>query len=99
VDGGDGDDRHEQTHKQTSLLSGMARLMEKQKAEEEQRKRKLEMIGDTDDDNGDNTDTKGKKRRKKKSKFDADHQNYSNWAPPVGQTGDGKTPLNEKYGY
>jgi len=42
---------------------------------------------------------KNKKKKKKKITFDQDHQNYDNWEPPEGQTGDGRTYLNEKFGY
>jgi len=44
------------------------------------------------------TDLNQEKKRKK-VKFDEDSTNYSNWAPPPGQTGDGRTHLNEKFGY
>ncbi|XP_063978871.1 kanadaptin [Diachasmimorpha longicaudata] len=30
---------------------------------------------------------------------DLDSEDYSMWVPPVGQSGDGKTSLNDKYGY
>jgi len=40
-----------------------------------------------------------KKKKKKKTNFDQDHQNYDNFEPPEGQTGDGRTYLNEKFGY
>lgn len=30
---------------------------------------------------------------------DAAKEDYNMWVPPTGQTGDGRTSLNEKYGY
>jgi len=87
-------EEHSSTH-QPSILSGVAKAMEKQKKEELRRKeREL-----ADDDEDDNTNTKVKKKKKKKTGFDQDHENYDSWAPPEGQTGDGKTYLNEKFGY
>lgn len=42
-----------------------------------------------------------KKHRQKQQKIycDQDTDNYSTWIPPLDQVGDGKTSLNEKYGY
>lgn len=40
-----------------------------------------------------------KKAKKKKIKYDEETGNYDTWAPPTGQTGDGKTHLNAKFGY
>ncbi|KAG6796129.1 kanadaptin [Apis mellifera caucasica] len=42
-----------------------------------------------------------KKHRQKQQKIycDQDTDNYSTWIPPSDQAGDGKTSLNEKYGY
>nr|XP_003700466.1 PREDICTED: kanadaptin isoform X1 [Megachile rotundata] len=44
-----------------------------------------------------------KKRRQERKKInygqDIDTANYSTWVPPQDQAGDGKTSLNEKYGY
>jgi hypothetical protein len=31
--------------------------------------------------------------------LDEERPDYSTWVPPTGQSGDGKTKLNEKYGY
>jgi len=59
----------------------------------EHRKRKLPEIDQND------VDPTTKKKRKKKQHYDEDSQNYSTWVPPAGQTGDGRTPLNEKFGY
>jgi len=80
---------------QPSLLSGVAEAIEKQKKEDLKREREAAI----DDDDNNNNSTKTKKKKKKKSGFDQDHQNYDSWEPPEGQTGDGKTYLNEKYGY
>jgi len=79
---------------QPSLLSGVAEAIEKQNKEEQKRER--ESMEDEDDNP--NT-TKTKKKKKKKTTFDQDHQNYDSWEPPEGQTGDGRTYLNEKFGY
>ncbi|XP_078050640.1 kanadaptin isoform X2 [Augochlora pura] len=47
-----------------------------------------------------NTSNREKKRRKMVScDQDIYADNYSMWIPPQGQEGDGKTSLNEKYGY
>jgi hypothetical protein len=80
---------------QPSLLSGVAEAIEKQKKEDLKREREAAI----DDDDNNNNSSKTKKKKKKKSNFDQDHQNYDDWEPPEGQTGDGKTYLNEKYGY
>lgn len=44
-----------------------------------------------------------KKRRQEQEKINYDQDiytdNYSMWVPPQNQAGDGKTSLNEKYGY
>lgn len=40
-----------------------------------------------------------KKNEKQKNKYDEDDPNYIDWVPPVGQTGDGRTSLNQKLGY
>jgi len=80
---------------QPSLLSGVAEAIQKQKKVE----MKKENESNTDDDDEDNPSTKNKKKKKKKTTFDQDHQNYDSFEPPEGQTGDGKTYLNEKYGY
>ena len=39
-----------------------------------------------------------KKQKKKKNQYDFE-KDYDNWTPPVGQTGDGRTALNDKLGY
>lgn len=45
--------------------------------------------------------TKKRRREQKKMYCDQDvhADNYSTWVPPSDQAGDGKTSLNEKYGY
>lgn len=44
-----------------------------------------------------------KKRRREQKEMYCDQEihadNYSTWVPPSDQAGDGKTSLNEKYGY
>ncbi|KAK7085620.1 Kanadaptin [Halocaridina rubra] len=40
-----------------------------------------------------------KKPVKKTSDFNADTAAYETWTPPANQTGDGRTSLNDKYGY
>lgn len=42
-------------------------------------------------------DTK-KSKKKKSNPFDFEEQ-YETWTPPKGQTGDGRTALNDKLGY
>lgn len=46
---------------------------------------------------------RGTKKRRQEEKMPCDQvayaDNYSMWVPPKGQAGDGKTSLNEKYGY
>ncbi|CAL4171507.1 unnamed protein product, partial [Meganyctiphanes norvegica] len=39
------------------------------------------------------------RKSKKEFKYDGDKPEYSTWTPPVGQTGDGRTSLNDKLGY
>lgn len=34
-----------------------------------------------------------------KGQFDDESGDYSTWVPPVGQSGDGRTKLNDKLGY
>ena len=45
--------------------------------------------------------TKKRRREQKETYCDEDihADNYSTWVPPSDQAGDGKTSLNEKYGY
>ncbi|XP_042227486.1 kanadaptin-like isoform X2 [Homarus americanus] len=44
--------------------------------------------------------TKTKKRQDKKGrKYDEDSPNYDSWTPPNQQSGDGRTSLNDKFGY
>jgi len=53
---------------------------------------------------------KMKKKKRKRRKFErktlffdenaeGNYVMFDSWTPPVGQTGDGKTHLNDKYGY
>lgn len=47
-------------------------------------------------------DNLGKVQRKRKQpiiQYDDENVNYDSWAPPPNQTGDGRTHLNDKYGY
>jgi len=81
---------------QPSLLSGVAEAIEKQKKAELLKERELTT---EDEDEDKDPSTKNKKKKKKKTNFDQDHQNYDNFEPPEGQTGDGRTYLNEKFGY
>jgi len=83
------------TH-QPPLLSGVAKVLEKQKKEDLKRKEREFTASDSDEEE---THDKPKKKKKKKVVYDQDHENYDSWAPPEGQTGDGRTYLNEKYGY
>eukprot|EP01126_Amoeba_proteus_P058446 TRINITY_DN7540_c0_g1_i9.p1 TRINITY_DN7540_c0_g1~~TRINITY_DN7540_c0_g1_i9.p1 ORF type:complete len:370 (-),score=132.73 TRINITY_DN7540_c0_g1_i9:231-1340(-) len=83
----------------SSLLHGVAEAMEKQKEYEKRKK-----MGEIDDDSDDVSSEPKKKKRKKKTQYDEEKDQegiplYSTWAPPVGQTGDGRTYLNEKFGY
>jgi len=39
------------------------------------------------------------KNPKKEFKYDSEKPEYSTWTPPIGQTGDGRTSLNDKLGY
>ena len=41
----------------------------------------------------------GIQKHKKSSPFKVVDNSYETWTPPPDQTGDGKTKLNEKYGY
>jgi len=79
---------------QPSLLSGVAEAIEKQKKVERMKERELS----TEEDDDENP-AKNKKKKKKKTTFDQDHQNYDSWIQPEGQSGDGRTYLNEKFGY
>lgn len=77
---------------------GVAKAMEKQKQYED-KKRQREEDGEDGSEEG-----KKKKRKRKKKVFDEEKEVdgmslYSNWAPPTGQTGDGRTFLNDKFGY
>jgi len=78
------------------LLSGVAKLIEKEKKVKKRKEREL-VATDSDEEEG--NDKPKKKKKKKKLLYDQDHQNYDSWAPPPGQTGDGRTHLNEKFGY
>jgi pSer/pThr/pTyr-binding forkhead associated (FHA) protein len=46
----------------------------------------------------DNNNSSNKKKKDSKAKLDPEIS-YEEWKPPEGQTGDGRTKLNEKYGY
>jgi pSer/pThr/pTyr-binding forkhead associated (FHA) protein len=87
----------------TAMMSGVTEALAKQKSLEESKKRKLERGEDDDDEEDEKEKKKEKKIRKKNSFFDEDAEGnyvmFDSWTPPVGQTGDGKTHLNDKYGY
>jgi len=78
------------------LLSGVAKFIEKEKKDKKRKERGENVSTDSDEEEGDKPK---KKKKKKKLLYDQDHQNYDSWAPPPGQTGDGRTHLNEKFGY
>ena len=43
---------------------------------------------------------KKKERKKaKRKKYDEDDPNYDTWMPPLHQSGDGRTSLNDRLGY
>jgi len=80
---------------QPSLLSGVAEAIEKQKKVEMLKEREIS----TEEEDEEENPAKNKKKKKRKITFDQDHQNYDSFEPPEGQTGDGRTYLNEKFGY
>jgi hypothetical protein len=91
-------------HRGSSMMSGVSEAIAKQKSLEESKKRKLERGEDDDIEEVEDKDKKKEKKiRKKNSFFDEDAEGnyvmFETWTPPVGQTGDGKTHLNDKYGY
>jgi hypothetical protein len=85
-------------------MAGVSEAMAKQKRDEEMKKRKAE-FGESEDEEED--DKHKKKQRKKHQErniyFDEDllrEENFfTSWVPPSGQTGDGRTHLNDKLGY
>lgn len=75
--------------------------MKKQRDMEDKKRKRREQA---DDDDTDESEGKKKKRKRKKKQFDEEKvvdgvSLYSNWAPPSGQSGDGRTYLNDKFGY
>lgn len=73
--------------------------VEKSETETEQKKRKLDELYRHQVDPLNEDPSKSRKKKKKKQHYDEDSANYSTWVPPVGQTGDGRTHLNDKFGY
>lgn len=53
------------------------------------------------DDKKRKKDSKSEKRKNIKKQYDQDvhSEDYSTWIPPKDQSGDGRTNLNDKYGY
>lgn len=53
------------------------------------------------DDKKRKKDSKSEKSKNIKKQYDQDvhSEDYSTWIPPQGQSGDGRTNLNDKYGY
>lgn len=79
------------------FVLGVVNALENQKQRHKKRKKEGH---DEEHDEG----SKKKKKRRKKKQFDEEKEvdgiaAYSNWVPPTGQTGDGRTYLNDKFGY
>lgn len=95
-----------------SLMEGLSHLIQGEKKRKQRDEDDVEEdAGNEDEDEDDEGEKKAErtrgdrpkkraKRKEKKPQFDEEVEGaYEVWAPPLHQTGDGKTHLNAKFGY
>lgn len=82
----------------SSLLANVSKYIDREESgDEESLKRKEECLGHKENDR---PHKKPRKQRRSRPQFDEEVEGaYDTWVPPVNQTGDGRTALNDKFGY